>query len=107
MSTLIAAAVVFLGIHFVVSGTRLRDVLVSAIGERPYLGLFSLASIATIVWLAMGYNAAGASPENAVLFDLGRSVKDSAILFVALAFFLGVQGLFLRNPTAVGQEGAT
>lgn len=106
MPTLIAAALVFLGIHFVISGTRLRDVLVSAIGERPYLGLFSLASIATIVWLAMAYNAAGASPENAVLFDLGRSAKDSAILFVALAFFLGVQGLFLRNPTAVGQEGA-
>jgi len=106
MSTLIAAAVVFLGIHFVVSGTRLRDVLVSAIGERPYLGLFSLASIAVIVWLAMAYNAAAASSENSVLFDLGRGVRDSAILFVGLAFFLGLQGLLLRNPTAVGQEGA-
>jgi uncharacterized membrane protein len=104
---LIASAAVFLAIHFVVSGTKLRDAIVSVTGERAYLGLFSLASIGTIVWLVMSYNAAEAGPDNRLLCDLGRGVTDSAIILVGLAFFLGVQGLLIANPTAVGQEGAS
>jgi uncharacterized membrane protein len=104
---LIAAAISFLAIHLLVSGTRLRDAIVFTIGERVYLGLFSLASVATIAWLATSYNAAGAGPANRQLYDLGRGVRDSAIIFVGLAFLLGVQGLLIRNPTAVGQEGTS
>jgi len=103
---LIAAAAAFLGIHFAVSGTRMRDAIVSTIGERVYLGLFSLASIVTLFWLVASYNAAEASPANRPLYDLGRGVRDSAILFVGFAFFLGVQGLLIRNPTAVGQQSS-
>src|SRR5690606_11192504 len=46
MVNLIAAAAFFVGIHFCISGTRLRDRLVSAIGEKRYRGLFSLLSLA-------------------------------------------------------------
>ena len=106
MSMLILSALVFLGIHFVVSGTRIRDAIVSITGERAYLGLFSAASIVTIVWLVVAYNAAAAGPDNHILYDLGRGVRDSAIVLVALAFLLGVQGLLISNPTAVGQGGA-
>jgi uncharacterized membrane protein len=98
---LIAAALVFLAIHFVVSGTRVRDAIVAITGERPYLGLFSLASLASITWLAISYNSAQAGPDNRVLYDLGIGVKHAAIPVIALAFFLGVQGLFLPNPTSV------
>jgi len=101
---LIAAAAVFLAIHVLISGTRVRDAITGAIGERPYLGLFSLASIAIIVWLAMSYNAAQASAENRVLYDLGRGVRDLGIPVVTLAFLLGVQGLLMPNPTSVQQE---
>ena len=45
MANLIAAAVFFLGIHFGVSGTRLRDRLVRVVGEKAFRGLFALASI--------------------------------------------------------------
>jgi uncharacterized membrane protein len=101
MPILVAAALVFLGIHFVVSGTRVRDALVAITGERLYLGLFSLASLVSIFWLAISYNNAQAGPDNRVLYDLGIGVKHAAIPVVALAFFLGVQGLFLANPTSV------
>ena len=40
------AALVFLMMHLLVSGTRVRDSLVGAIGRGPYMGLFSLASVA-------------------------------------------------------------
>ena len=106
MSNLIAAALVFLSIHLFVSGTRLRDAITKSIGERPYLGLFSLVSLVVIVWLASAYNAASASAENRVLYDLGIGVRHLAIPVVALAFVLGVQGLLTPNPTSVQQENA-
>jgi uncharacterized membrane protein len=105
MTMLIAAALAFLALHFLVSGTPLRDGIVGAIGERPYLGLFSLASIALIAWLVMAYNAAETSAGNRVLYDLGH-IRDLGIIVVALAFLLGVQGLLMPNPTSVQQEGA-
>lgn len=106
MTMLIAAAAVFLGIHVLVSGTRVRDGLTAAIGERAYLGVFSLASLGAIVWLVMAYNAANGGPDDRELYKLGVGVKHLAIPVVALAFFLGVQGLLMPNPTSVQQEGA-
>src|ERR1051325_8193955 len=98
MPMLIVAALVFLAIHLVVSGTRVRDAIIAAIGERPYLGLFSLASLVGIAWLAVSYNGAEACPGNRVLYDLGIGVRHASIPVIALAFFLGVQGLFVPSP---------
>jgi uncharacterized membrane protein len=106
MQMLIAAAAAFLAIHLVVSGTRLRDIITGVIGEGPYLGLFSLASIGIIVWLAIAYKSAQASGDDRVLYDLGRGVHDLGIPIVALAFLFGVQGLMMPNPASVRQEGA-
>jgi uncharacterized membrane protein len=105
MSMLIAAAAAFLAIHFLVSGTPLRDRITAVTGERPYLGLFSLASLALIVWLVIAYNRAQAG-NDPQLYDLGEGVRHLAIPIVAIAFFLGVQGLLLRNPTSVQMAGA-
>ena len=66
MNNLVAAMAVFLAIHLFISGTRLRDVIVGAIGEKPYMGLFSLLSLGVIVWLAMAFNQAGAMPGAAL-----------------------------------------
>jgi hypothetical protein len=46
MSSLIAATVFFLLIHFGVSGTRLRDVLVARMGAGFYRGALVFAAIA-------------------------------------------------------------
>jgi len=104
MTMLIAAALVFLGIHFLVSGTKARDAIVAITGEGPYLGLFSLASLVSIGWLVLSYKRAEAGNENQILYDLGIGVRHAAIPVIALAFFLGVQGLFLPNPTSVRGE---
>lgn len=106
MAMLVAAASVFLGIHLFVAGTRLRDSITDAIGEGAYLGLFSLASVAAIVWLVMSYNMAQAGPDNGILFVPWDGVRDLAIPVVALAFLLAVPGLLLPNPTSLKQEGA-
>jgi uncharacterized membrane protein len=106
MLMLETAAAVFLGIHLLIAGTRARDAITGVIGERVYLALFSLASLAAIAWLALSYNTAQAGPDNRQLYDLGRGVHDLGIPIVAIAFWLGVQGLFMANPTSVQQEAA-
>lgn len=106
MSNLIAASLVFLGIHVLISGTRLRDAITATIGERSYMGAFAVTSLLAVIWLATAYNAVAASAENRVLYDLGTGVRHLAIPVVALAFLLGVQGLLAPNPTSVQQESA-
>jgi uncharacterized membrane protein len=105
MTMLIMAALAFLALHLVVAGTRLRDAIVAAIGERAYLGLFSVASLGGIVWLALSYNAAIAVGSD-VLWDFGVGVKHLGFIVVGLAFLLGVPGLLTANPTTVGMESA-
>ena len=106
MAMLIAAGLVFLAIHFLVSGTPARDRIVAIVGERPYSVLFSIASLITIIWLVFAYNRASASGGNQLLYSTGGGLRDAGIIIVALAFLLGIQGLFLRNPTSVQQESA-
>ena len=105
MVMLVTAALTFLAIHLLVSGTRLRDGIVGAIGEGPYLGLYALTSLVVLIWLVISYNAASMSPENRMLYDLGRGVRDSGVLVIAIAFLLGVQGLVMPNLTSI-QHGA-
>jgi uncharacterized membrane protein len=56
--SLILATVFFAGIHLGIAGTTLRDRAIAALGEGAYRALFSIASLAGIVWLVMAYNHA-------------------------------------------------
>jgi uncharacterized membrane protein len=105
MAMLIVASAFFLVLHLLVAGTRLRDVFVSAAGERGYLGAFSIASLAGVVWLAFSYNLAGLA-GSPLLWDLGPGVKHLGLVVMAVAFFFVVSGLLTPNPTSVGMEDA-
>src|SRR5579859_2209077 len=101
MTILILAAAVFLGIHLLIAGTRVRDGIVGAVGENAYLALFSLLSIGVIVWLVISYNAAQASGDDPILYVTGVEVRHLGMPIVLLAFLIGVPGLMMANPTAV------
>jgi uncharacterized membrane protein len=105
MVELFAAAAVFLAIHFLVSGTRLRDALTGAIGEGAYMGLFSAASIAALTWLCFAYGHAKAGPDP-VYWSATNATKWVQLGLTLLAFLLAVPGLLTPNPTSVRQEGA-
>ncbi len=100
MIELLAAALFFLLIHFGVAGTRLRDALVARLGERSYLALFSIASVAGIVWLASAY----ARAPHLELWGQLHALKPLVLVLMALAVGLAVLGLTSPNPTAVGGE---
>jgi uncharacterized membrane protein len=104
MTALIAAAIFFVLLHLLVSGTALRGALVGVLKEGPYMGLFSLASVGGIVWLSMAYgDARGLGP---VYWDLGPGARHAGLLIMLLALLLVVPGLLTPNPTSVKQEGA-
>ena len=100
MANLIAAVLFFLGIHFGISGTRLRDRLVQLVGEKPYRGLFALASIVGLVWLIRAYSRA----PYIELWGQLRALQPLAAPLVLVAVALVVIGITTPNPTAVGGD---
>lgn len=100
MLSLIAASGFFVLIHFGVSGTRLRDVLVARLGAGPYRGAFAVASLVGIVWMTTAYRRAPAVDLWGQLIGL----RPLAFALVLIAFlFVGI-GLATPSPTRVGME---
>jgi len=106
MTNLAAAAAVFLALHLLVSGTRVRDALTGRIGQGPYMGLFSLASVAGLAWLGFAFASARAAPANETYWGLTDATRYVQIGLQLLAMLLIVPGLTTPNPTSVRQEGA-
>jgi uncharacterized membrane protein len=105
MTMLFAAAAVFVLMHLLIAGTPVRAGIVRVIGENAYMGLFSLGSLAAIVWLSMAYGAARGQGEIwwEAPAETGRWIQ-AGIQLIALLFV--VPGLLSPNPTSVKQEGA-
>ena len=103
MINLPAAAAFFLAIHLLVSGTRVRDALTGRIGQGPYMGLFSLASVAGLTWFGFAFAASRGQPAYWDLTPLTREIQLGLML---AAMLLIVPGLATPNPTSVQQEGA-
>jgi uncharacterized membrane protein len=106
MTNLIAAAAFFVLLHLLVSGTRMRDALVLRLGPGPYMGLFSLASVAGLVWLGMAFGDARVSPVNDVLWGPSTGARHLQLVIQLIAVTFIVVGLTTPNPTSVRQEGA-
>lgn len=100
MSSLVAASAFFLLIHFGVSGTRLRDVVVARMGEGRYRVAFALASLVGLIWMSRAY---GRAPPVELWGQL-VSLQPLAFALVLVAFlFIGI-GLATPSPTRVGME---
>lgn len=106
MESLIAAASFFVLLHLLVSGTRLRDSLVRVMGQGAYMGLFSLVSVAGLVWLGVAYGGARHAAWNAAYWDITPATRHLQLGLQVLALLLIVPGLSTPNPTSVAQEGA-
>jgi len=94
------ATAAFLAAHYVAS-TPLRGALVASLGERPYLGAYSLVSFATLGWMIYAYGRTPFLP----LWQLPE-LKLLPLVVMPFALILFACGLMGSNPTAVRQEGA-
>lgn len=100
MPDLIAACGYFLLIHFGVSGTRLRDALIGKLGDGPFRGLFSLASLAGIGWMIYAFRRA----PLILTWGFLPGFRPAAYVLVFIAFLFAVIGVLTPSPTAVGME---
>ena len=90
------AAAAFLATHFVPS-TPLRGVLVKALGEKAYVGLYTLVSFATIGWMVWAYDRAPLEP-------LWVGLRWLPAVLMPFSFVLLACGVLARNPTIVGAD---
>lgn len=97
---LIAAALVWLGIHVGISGTPLRARLIAALGDKGFLGVYSLLSVASIAALCASYAKAPAT----LLWDAPVWLRWALVAVMLPAFVLLVGSVVKPNPTAVGSE---
>lgn len=99
MLHLLIAMTVFVGSHFLLSSTRLRQLIVARVGERLFIGLYSLLAIWLLIWVGFAY---GAAPYAELWGDL-PGFYALPLLTMPLATLLLIAGYTTRNPTAVGQ----
>lgn len=97
MNMLILASVAFAAIHLLVAGTRLRDRLVAAVGEKVYSALFSLASAGLLGWMIWSFSRVRIL-EVTPLYDL----RILAVLLMFFAVSAIVLGVTTNGPTGVG-----
>jgi len=100
LASLVGAAIFFIGIHFLISVSVLRDKIVSSIGEGRFRGVFSLLSLIGIIWLIRAY----ARAEYVQLWGEPYSFRPLGLIVMLLAFFFVVLAFTTPNPTAVGGE---
>ena len=100
MNDLLVAALFFVGTHLGIGATPLRAELIERVGERYYRLLFSLVSLAALVWLVMAYRAAAHVP----LWYGGAFFRYLPLILMPPALLLVVTALMQPNPTAIGQE---
>lgn len=101
MNELILAAVLFVVTHLGISSTPLRGMLVKGIGDRGYLGLYSLIAFATLIFLVIAFND---STQTQFLWGPDLALRWVPLVTLPIAFIFMLGGFLTRNPTAVGQE---
>jgi uncharacterized membrane protein len=82
----------------------MRDALTGAIGEGPYMGLFSLASVACLTWLIFAFGPARTAADNQVFWSVTPLTRELQLGLTLLAFLLAVPGLTTPNPTSIRQQ---
>jgi uncharacterized membrane protein len=102
MTSLVLAGLFWLLLHIGVSGSPLRGVLVGAVGENSFRGVFAVLAIASLVWMIFAYDAAAATP----LWEPWPWTFWLADIVMLPAFVLFMASLTPANPTAARPPGA-
>lgn len=100
MNALIAAAVLFVGGHFLLSSVALRTALIARFGEKVFRGLYSLVMLGSFIWMLFAY---GATPYVA-LWVTPIGLYWLPVIVMPFAAILIVASLTTPNPTMVGGE---
>ncbi|MEN7538180.1 NnrU family protein [Aurantiacibacter flavus] len=94
LTSLLAACVTFVGSHFAMSHP-LRPPMVAALGEKGFQAVYSLVSLAAIVWIYFAFKAVPPSVPLWPGFDDMSWVLASVLTLVAMVL---LAGSYVGNP---------
>lgn len=100
LNSLIAAALLFVGGHFILSSGSLRPALVARLGEGVFRAVYSAVMLGSFVWMLLAY---GAAPVT-LLWTVPPVLYWVPLAVMPIAAILIVAGLTTPNPTLVGGE---
>ena len=101
MTEIIFAAAFWVASHLLISSTPLRQMLVNAMGEKAYLGLYSLIAVGALVNLVWVYHD---MPRFEYLWLPNPDLYWVAKITMPIAFILMVGGFMVPNPSNVGMQ---
>jgi uncharacterized membrane protein/mono/diheme cytochrome c family protein len=90
----------FVGFHFALSARRPRAFLVGALGEKGFLGLYSILAFAALAGIVRGF----ASAPYVVWWTPPVWARHCALGLMPLALYLLVAGFSTPNPASAGQQ---
>ncbi len=100
ITNLAMAMVAFIGTHFLLSHP-LREPLVAKLGEKAFLGLYSVIGLLTFGWVILARRNVDSSPD---LWVAGPGTWDAATLIMLLASIL-LAGSLVGNPASPDPGG--
>ncbi|RZL78915.1 MAG: MFS transporter [Sphingomonas sp.] len=99
--TVLATVTTFVVTHFLLSHP-LRRPLVAALGEKGFLGVYSLVAVATLGATVWAYRMAEVTP---LLWEVGGGLWAISTILMLLASVL-LMGSLMRNPALVGAQSS-
>ena len=99
MESLVAATAMFLGLHWIISGSPLRAPVVNALGPKPFQALFSTLVAVSLIWMGYAYAHAPYIPT----WGPVPALKPFAWVCTFVAFVGFAGSLTAKNPTTLGQ----
>ena len=100
LANLATAMSAFVGTHFLLSHP-LRHALVARLGERPFLGLYSIVALLTLGWVIAAARAAPGGPLWWVAPPLGWQIAAIVMLFASVL----LAGSLVGNPAIPDPTG--
>jgi len=101
MWTLALACAFFIGIHLMISGTPLKERVISRIGSLAWYAIFSLLSVIGLAWMSIAFAIALNNQDNlnVVIWSAPLFLRIIALFFNFIAFQLVVLGFLTPSPT--------
>ncbi len=93
--SLIAATVLFVATHFLLSGDPVRTALVEHLGPRLFRGLYAAIAVASLAWMVVAYGDAPIVP----VWPRVAALDWVPVLVMPVALTLVVAGATTASPT--------
>src|SRR5690625_845656 len=100
LNELLAATLVFVGAHFLLSGPLVRTLLIERLGLMAFRLLYSVVAAVALVWMVRAYIHA----PYIFLWPPLTLLAWIPLLIMPFAFILVVAGVTTASPTSVGSE---